>query len=442
MSKLFIQANYYYNFGFNVTSIISSRTEYSKSDNDILKSPYHEWQSLIHKRQSLELLHSYSWEKAIGLGVVLGYNDLRTLDIDNCNDLFILSDFLKILNLPLDYRWVVKSGSHNGFHILFYADNHKFQVAKNKIKTFRSNFKFNSSFKHIELRWLGHLVLPPSIHKSYFNYTFLNGLPLERPFKLCLNHLYILLLKYCSGKSLIGKSNEGTSGVYIDDEIEGSNSPSGVLIDDEIEGSNSPSGILIDDDEFQKPFYLFLDTETTGVPKNWKAPVNRLDNWPRLVQIAWILNDSEGRLISSKESIIKPNNFKIPLEASNVHGITTEYAIETGTNLKDILIEFESVCLEANYLIAHNINFDSKLIGSEFLRILNRNPVENLKLICTMESSINFCKIEGHYGYKWPKLSELHLKLFGENFEDAHNALTDIKATARCFWQLKEIGIV
>ncbi|MCX6741278.1 MAG: hypothetical protein NTY61_02675, partial [Candidatus Parcubacteria bacterium] len=35
--------------------------------------------------------------------------------------------------------------------------------------------------------------------------------------------------------------------------------------------------------------YLFFDTETTGLPKNWKAPIEDLDNWPRIVQIAWAI---------------------------------------------------------------------------------------------------------------------------------------------------------
>jgi len=52
----------------------------------------------------------------------------------------------------------------------------------------------------------------------------------------------------------------------------------------------------------------------------------------------------------------------------------------------------------------------------------------------------NFCKIDGPYGYKWPKLSELRYKLFRENFEEAYNAAVDIHATVKCFWELKRLG--
>ena len=82
--------------------------------------------------------------------------------------------------------------------------------------------------------------------------------------------------------------------------------------------------------------YLFFDTETTGLPRKWNAPVNDLDNWPRLVQIAWVLY-KDGIKISSYDLIIKPENFIIPTEASNIHGITTELAVSKGVSLQTAL---------------------------------------------------------------------------------------------------------
>jgi DNA polymerase-3 subunit epsilon len=190
------------------------------------------------------------------------------------------------------------------------------------------------------------------------------------------------------------------------------------------------------------PYYLFFDTETTGVPKDWKAPITNFDNWPRIVQLAWLIYDSQGNQISKNEYVIKPIEFEIPLAASNIHGITTQKALEVGVSIDDVLLKFEKHCLQSSYLIAHNINFDSKVTGSEFLRILSRNPISNLEHLCTMESSTNYCKIPGNYGYKWPKLSELHIKLFGIDFEGAHDALADIEATARCFWEMKKLELI
>ena len=89
--------------------------------------------------------------------------------------------------------------------------------------------------------------------------------------------------------------------------------------------------------------YLFFDTETTGFPKNWNAPVTDLDNWPRMVQIAWILGDKQGNRIEQQDHIIKPEGFKIPKDASKVHGITTKKAIRQGVALETVLREFNAL---------------------------------------------------------------------------------------------------
>ncbi len=188
--------------------------------------------------------------------------------------------------------------------------------------------------------------------------------------------------------------------------------------------------------------YLFFDTETTGLPLNWKAPVSDLNNWPRLVQIAWHQYDDSGNMISEKDYIIKPEGFSIPGEASQVHGISTERAEREGADLKQVLEEFAGLINESSKLVAHNMSFDEKIIGAEFLRKEIKNKLSQADKICTMKSSTAYCKIPGNYGYKWPKLSELHMKLFGTDFEEAHNASVDIAACAKCFWELKNRGII
>lgn len=184
--------------------------------------------------------------------------------------------------------------------------------------------------------------------------------------------------------------------------------------------------------------YLFFDTETTGLPKDYKAPATDTDNWPRLVQIAWILTDDERNVLETKEFIIKPEGFIIEEGASNVHGISTEKAIEVGVKLTDVLTEFNKVVDSAEYIIAHNINFDEKIVGAELIRNRVNSNFGRKEKLCTMQSSTNYCKLPGFYGkYKWPKLSELHIKLFDKDFEGAHDALADIQATERCFWELR-----
>ena len=104
--------------------------------------------------------------------------------------------------------------------------------------------------------------------------------------------------------------------------------------------------------------FLFFDTETTGLPQRWNAPVTNVDNWPRLVQLAWIMCDDKGNIIEERSDIIKPEGFSIPVEASRVHGITTIKAQEEGKDLLSILELFSDKIDAADALIGHNISFD------------------------------------------------------------------------------------
>ena len=187
---------------------------------------------------------------------------------------------------------------------------------------------------------------------------------------------------------------------------------------------------------------LFFDTETTGLPKNWKAPVTDLDNWPRLVQLAFLVYDFDGNLIHSCNEIIKPNGFTIPNEASKVHGITSEIANQRGSKIGDVLELFSIHLKRAKVVVAHNMAYDEKIIGSELIRLGFENTVDSKEKICTMISTVDLCKIDGPFGYKWPKLEELHRFLFKHDFDGAHDALADIQATAKCFWELKKRGVI
>ena len=104
------------------------------------------------------------------------------------------------------------------------------------------------------------------------------------------------------------------------------------------------------------------------------------------------------------------------------------------------LQKFQSLINQAEVLVAHNMSFDEKIVGAELLRAGMYNSIPAKNKICTMQSTTNFCAIDGPYGYKWPKLSELHYKLFRTDYEEAHNASVDITATAKCFWELKRLG--
>lgn len=190
--------------------------------------------------------------------------------------------------------------------------------------------------------------------------------------------------------------------------------------------------------------YLIFDTETTGLPRNWQAPISDLNNWPRVVQLAWQFADDQGNVLLESNRIIRPDGFVIPPEAAMVHGISTEKALREGIELKEALLEFADVLSVAKELVAHNISFDEKVIGAEFLR--NEMPVELIsqpKRVCTMQQSVNFCQLPGGpRGFKYPNLNQLHKILFSEGFDGAHDAMNDVKACARCFMELRNRNIL
>ncbi|MDX2301139.1 MAG: DNA polymerase III subunit alpha [Microscillaceae bacterium] len=185
--------------------------------------------------------------------------------------------------------------------------------------------------------------------------------------------------------------------------------------------------------------YLIFDTETTGLPKNFEAPHTDLDNWPRLVQLAWQLHDAKGKLLSSNNLIVKPVGFTIPFNAEKVHGISTEIALEHGHDLREVLDTFAKDIKKADLLIGHNIEFDLKIVGAELVRTdLDTQLWDKKNYDTKSEETAAFVQIPGGRGggFKWPTLTELYQKLFNEGFDDAHDAAYDVAATARAFFGL------
>ncbi|MCU0397707.1 MAG: DNA polymerase III subunit alpha, partial [Cyclobacteriaceae bacterium] len=191
--------------------------------------------------------------------------------------------------------------------------------------------------------------------------------------------------------------------------------------------------------------YLIFDTETTGIPHNKTAPITDLENWPRLVQIAWQLHDAHGGLIDRQNYIIKPEGFNIPFKAEQIHGISTQRALDEGEDLHSVLTSFFSDLEKSQLLVGHNIEFDINIIGSELIR-KSMDP-ENLLSINKLDTgiaSIEFCQLSGGIGgkLKMPRLIELHQKLFSKDFGDAHDAAYDVAATARCFFGLIKKNVI
>jgi DNA polymerase-3 subunit alpha len=192
--------------------------------------------------------------------------------------------------------------------------------------------------------------------------------------------------------------------------------------------------------------FLIFDTETTGLPLNWNAPLNDFDNWPRLIQLAWQIHDEKGDLVEATSYLVKPDGFIIPRGSEKVHGISTERANKEGQPIEFVITEFIKALEKVQITIGHNLEFDNNIVGSEMLRygIDNDILLKQKTQIDTKGESTNYCALPGGRGgnYKWPTLEELYLKLFNESFDAAHNASADVQASGRCFFELVRIGII
>jgi DNA polymerase III subunit alpha len=185
--------------------------------------------------------------------------------------------------------------------------------------------------------------------------------------------------------------------------------------------------------------YLIFDTETTGLPKSWSAPITDTDNWPRCIQIAWQLHDEMGNLVEHQDYLVKPEGFNIPYDAERIHGVSTELATEQGISMIEVLEKFNIALSKTKYIVGQNVGFDVNIMGCEFHRFNIGSDLTQMPVLdtCT-ETTAELLKLPGGRGgrFKLPTLTELHQYLFNQPFSEAHNATADVEATTRCFLEL------
>ena len=186
---------------------------------------------------------------------------------------------------------------------------------------------------------------------------------------------------------------------------------------------------------------FFFDTETTGLPILNSVPAEVFaGNWPRLVQLSWILTDDCGTVLKEMNKYVIPEGFYIPDEAVAIHGITTAYARYWGERLERVLHVFNKSLRMADYVVCHNAWYDTNVVMGEMIREGIDCDIKSKVQICTMLSGTDLCAIEfDRYGeYKWPKLQELYFELFHRYFDSAHNAMADVRAVVDCFWEMRD----
>lgn len=183
---------------------------------------------------------------------------------------------------------------------------------------------------------------------------------------------------------------------------------------------------------------LFFDTETTDLPDFKKQATD--PSQPHILQLAAILIDHTGLVLAEINLLVKPGGWTINPKAEEVHGISFERADKFGLKLGTVIKLFLALADRADVLVAHSFDFDEKMIRRELNHMSETALAEafrSRKNHCTMKQGTPLCKIpSARGGFKWPKLQELHQFLFGVGFDDAHDAMADLRATVRCYFAM------
>lgn len=448
-------AYYYRAMGFNVTCILPYKNDWNYYNENPFKAPGHAWAHLEYEEQTIWELESYNWDDAVGIGVVLGYKDLRCIDVDGIVDknYSSLDEFCLDNDLSLDnddddlypdeqnkFKKFFVTKTPNGRHFYFRAEMHDFELNYGETKVFypKKSNHYNK-FTQLELRYRFHCVLPPSMNNNFQFYKPVRLLS----FRLYNNFAYTnnqaiadLIYQECEiGNDLeIKKENLGSWGINTSVRFK----------------KNSNGKLLME----KKETILIIDTESNGLPEKNKKVSETFHNWPELLQFGYQEFSIDRILVDiGNEYIDVPENFKFDEEASRIHGINREFLesnrclytnkFESRKSKSTIEVFINNsvpkFIRRAFILVGHNIKFDLNVIEAEYLKLGKQSPFKKLIIIDTMLESINFCNLPN---LKYPKLNELYAKLFEKEMELKHDAFYDSQMTALCFWELVKLKVI
>jgi len=208
----------------------------------------------------------------------------------------------------------------------------------------------------------------------------------------------------------------------------------------------------------RKRMILVFDVETTGLlPKKIRGQDIPIESYPYIIQLSFVLYDMfESRAVYTYDSYIKlPEHIEISEKVTELTGINKQMCNEKGKHIIDVLESFYEAYMLAEVVVAHNIEFDEKMILIELQRnrqeILDKAPfcftifskiyetIKGVQRYCTMKNGTELCAItvESKTTKKWPRLSELHKKLFDEVPDGLHNSMVDVNACLKCYLKMR-----
>lgn len=413
MNKLELLANHFHKMGLNIFCTINELSENNFYSFDKLKHPFYCTKPFLKKRQPIDVLKSYNWEKVNGIGLIVGFENLRVIDIDGCSNIDFINDIVELLDLPKNYEWIVKSGSGDGFHIYFYSDK-RYYADNWNITSFMPNKHNTGLFEKIEFLWENtHSILPNSIHKSSFEYCFINiDYPLSKPQQINSDRILLLEELFLDSYSEIYSSDD-YGATYLKKDF----ATKLVINDLDKKNLNEVSGDLI----------LILDFETDGLIKN--------DVYPSVIQVTWQVMDESGKILKKQTELIN-SNFNINSEAFKINRINPEIIIKIGKPISEVLQNIYYDLIHCRAICAHNLNFDLAILKNEFKNNHIDFDFDKIKKICTMQWGYEKLKTTENVNPKFPKLTEVYKILFDFEINQMHNSQSDVSILSKCLREL------
>lgn len=189
--------------------------------------------------------------------------------------------------------------------------------------------------------------------------------------------------------------------------------------------------------------YIFIHTETTGLPKKWDAELSDSKNWPRMIQLSWVVYDEFENKINFGDYLIKPKGFIIPKWATEIHGISTKNAKENGAGLLDVLNEINLQIDNAKFIVGYFINFNLNILGSELLRNKLEFNVKNKNIICILENrALLFPSKTKYLRSPYVSLEKIYKKLFNIDISENLSYFERLFLIAKCFFEMKRLNLI
>ncbi len=185
-------------------------------------------------------------------------------------------------------------------------------------------------------------------------------------------------------------------------------------------------------------YLLFVDTETSGLPADWRRPYAEPGAWPHVAQLAWLIYTKAGELIKTENHYIRPSDYDLTPASTQIHGLTRAFLLERGQARLAVMQRLhDDLLLYKPLVIGHFIELDYHMVGVSFLRAGLDNALLGLPTFCTMRLTERFWQ---PMRQQYLRLTDLYQRQFGHPQPHAHDALADAQATAACFFELRRTG--